>query len=96
MFLPLCQAVHTDGGPGVGLRGRGAGHGGQGGQASVTPPSNSSTPRPYGGGLFYGDVVSPAQHGSNGLYEDFVTRIETIGGGVLRLNISGTAHVDGM
>ncbi|WAR26294.1 hypothetical protein MAR_011998 [Mya arenaria] len=83
------QAVHEDGGLGKGEGGRGAGHGGQGGQSTNTTAS-------YGGGLYYGDVVAPIEPGSNGIYTDMITTEESIGGGVLKFDITDTAYVDGI
>ncbi|KAH3880036.1 hypothetical protein DPMN_003948 [Dreissena polymorpha] len=48
-----------------------------------------------GGGMYYDDVASPTFAGSNGLYTTMTTKTETIGGGILKLQISGTAHIDG-
>jgi hypothetical protein len=76
--------VHIDGGPGKGEKGRGAGHGGQGGRGSI-----------QGGGLFYGDIVTPDLPGSNGVYKDLTTDIKVQGGGILMFDITQTAHIDG-
>jgi len=84
------QAVHTDGGPGKGEAGRGAGHGGQGGR--ITSGPNVTI---IGGGLYYGDVETPIMPGSNGVYNNFVITNETVGGGVLKFNIANTAYIDG-
>ncbi|KAL4226615.1 hypothetical protein ACF0H5_014598 [Mactra antiquata] len=87
-------AVHTNGGPGKGIDGRGAGHGGQGGKASNTV--FNSTIIPYGGGLYYGNILEPTSAGSNGIYQDYIDDVEVIGGGVLKFDISDVANIDGI
>lgn len=91
------KAVHSDGGPGKGVNGRGAGHGGQGGKATNSGSisvSTSTTPA-YGGGMYYGDVVTPSSSGSNGIFKDFINDVEVKGGGILKFDISNTANIDG-
>ncbi|KAL4230250.1 hypothetical protein ACF0H5_010636 [Mactra antiquata] len=83
-------AFHTDGGPGVGEYGRGAGHGGQGGKAT-----NINAPI-YGGGMFYDDFILPTMSGSNAVFKDFTNDIEVLGGGFLKFDISSVAHIDGV
>ena len=85
MFFIIVQAVHTDGGTGVGLDGSGAGHGGMGGSGDQTDS----------GGLFYNLVTDPTEPGSNGIYDDITAPEETIGGGVLTFEVSGTTTIDG-
>lgn len=85
------QAVHSNGGPGKGENGKGAGHGGQGGKGTAQSANSTS----LGGGMFYGDVVTPAVAGSNGIFSDFITNVEKIGGGILKFDVSTTANIDG-
>ena len=47
------------------------------------------------GGLFYNYVTDPTEPGSNGIYEDVDNPEETIGGGVLNFDVSGTTTIDG-
>ena len=79
------QAVHTDGGTGVGKGGSGAGHGGMGGSGYHKDS----------GGLFYNLVTDPMEPGSNGISDAITAQEETIGGGVLIFEVSGTAIIDG-
>ncbi|XP_053376792.1 adhesin BmaC autotransporter-like [Mercenaria mercenaria] len=92
-------AVHSDGGQGKGINGRGAGHGGQGGKATNTgtaSSSNSTTTPAYGGGLYYGDVVTPTSAGSSGIFKDFTNDVEVKGGGILKFDITTIANIDGV
>ena len=84
--------MHLDGGLGKGENGKGAGHGGQGGKSTAAQSGNSTG---IGGGMYYGDVKTPEVAGSNGIFVDFVTNVERIGGGILKFEISGTANIDG-
>ena len=79
--------MHTTGGPGVGLEGAGAGHGGMGGLGEETD----------NGGMFHGLTTDPTDPGSNGKFEDILQNIEeeTIGGGVLYFEVSKTTTIDG-
>ena len=47
------------------------------------------------GGLFYNLVTDPTEPGSNGIYDDITAPEETIGGGVLTFEVSGTTTIDG-
>ena len=67
------------------MDGAGAGHGGMGGKGENT----------NNGGLFYNYVTDPTEPGSNGIYEDVDNSEETIGGGVLNFDVSGTTTIDG-
>lgn len=87
--------MHTTGGPGKGENGRGAGHGGQGGKATNAATNSNTSSLTYGGGMYYGDVVSPASAGSNGIFKDFTNDEEVIGGGILKFDIASTANIDG-
>ena len=75
------QAVHSNGGSGVGMNGAGAGHGGMGGKGQSTAS----------GGMFYNLVTDPTEPGSNGK----ASGGETIGGGILDFEVSGTTTIDG-
>ena len=80
------------------MNGRGAGHGGQGGKATnfgSASGSNSTTVPPYGGGLYYGDIESPLEAGSNGIFKDFTNDVEVKGGGILHFDITSLANIDG-
>ena len=67
------------------MDGAGAGHGGMGGRADNV----------NNGGMFYNLVTDPIEPGSNGIFEDIVAPEETIGGGVLAFDVSGTTTIDG-
>ena len=67
------------------MNGAGAGHGGMGGQGQETTS----------GGMFYNLVTDPTEAGSNGIFEDITASEETIGGGVLTFQVSGTTTIDG-
>ena len=47
------------------------------------------------GGLFYNYVTDPTEPGSNGIFESVSAPEETIGGGVLNFDVSGTTTIDG-
>ena len=87
IVINILQAVHVDGGTGVGKDGAGAGHGGMGGCGPETD----------NGGMYYNLVVDPTEPGSNGIFVDAVAEIseETIGGGVLNFEVTGTTTIDG-
>ena len=69
----------------MGKGGSGAGHGGMGGRGKQTDS----------GGIFYNLVTDPIQPGSNGMYDAITPPEETIGGGVLIFEVSGTTIIDG-
>ena len=87
LLMNVLQAVHVDGGSGVGKDGAGAGHGGMGGRG----------PNTENGGRYYNLVVDPTEPGSNGFFVDAVAEIseETVGGGVLNFEVTGTTTIDG-
>ena len=47
------------------------------------------------GGMFYNLVTDPSEPGSNGIFEDIHSPEETVGGGVLSFEVSGTTTIDG-
>ena len=70
-------------GSGQGKLGSGAGYGGMGGSMLNTT----------GGGMYYGSVTNPVDWGSAATHVESDTSV--YGGGVIKIECSGTATIDG-
>lgn len=84
-------ATHDDPGPGAGesgpVAGGGGAHGGNGGLA---------WPGSIAGGVGYGSVLQPVDHGSSGGSGDGAGNARCPGGGAIRLRVGGTLAVEGV